>query len=156
MTHSKHKLNFPVSDAIASDEYIIQCNEYIIYNIRYKISLPFFCRAREDGYKKEIQLHNRDLRVMPADSWHQPDSIENKIKLAPIHKQKSDSDESGDEQLSQYYASGNEVTIHHLNDDCLMHIFLYLPIIDRIKIERGKNYNSTKGISQKKYSIVEN
>ncbi|XP_033216896.1 F-box/LRR-repeat protein 7-like isoform X3 [Belonocnema kinseyi] len=92
--------------------------------------------AREDGYKKEIQLHNRDLRVMPADSWHQPDSIENKKNLAAIIKQKSNCDESSDEQLIQYYTSDNNVPIHLLNDDCLMHVFLYLPIIDRVKIER--------------------
>lgn len=28
--------------------------------------------------------------------------------------------------------------IENLNDDCLLHIFHYLPIADKIRIERGK------------------
>ena len=75
---------------------------------------------------------------MPADSWHQPDSVENQKKLASIVKKKTDPDESFDDQSLQNYTVDNTVPIHRLNDDCLMHVFLYLPVIDRVKIERGK------------------
>lgn len=97
----------------------------------------FVFRAREDGYRKAIQLHNRDLRVMPADSWHQPDSIENKKKVNFKNKESPTTDEFNDEE-THYYLSDDTNPIHRLNDDCLIHIFLYLPIVDRVNIERGK------------------
>lgn len=92
-------------------------------------------KAREDGYRKAIQLHNRDLRVMPADSWHQPDSIENKKKVNFKNKESPTTDEFNDEE-THYYLSDDTNPIHRLNDDCLIHIFLYLPIVDRVNIER--------------------
>ncbi|KAK2587325.1 hypothetical protein KPH14_003042 [Odynerus spinipes] len=93
-------------------------------------------RARQDGSRKEINIHDRDLRVMPADSWHQPDSIKNKsFTLAKdwnkCHK-KSPAEEVNEDCIQNY----PDALIDALNDDCLMHIFLYLPIIDRIVIER--------------------
>ncbi|KAJ8672652.1 hypothetical protein QAD02_003911 [Eretmocerus hayati] len=81
-------------------------------------------RATKDGHRKKIHIHNRDLRVMPADSWHQPDSIEVKNKKVQ---------ESLKEETRSYILDGAE--IHKLNDDCLMHIFTYLPIIDRVRVE---------------------
>lgn len=86
-------------------------------------------RASKDGHRKRIHLHNRDLRVMPADSWHQPDSIENQNKKL----QKS----SDSKEISTDYILNEEAEIHKLNDDCLMHIFSFLPIADRVKTERG-------------------
>ncbi|XP_011504616.1 PREDICTED: F-box/LRR-repeat protein 7-like [Ceratosolen solmsi marchali] len=85
--------------------------------------------ARKDGLKKKIHLHNRDLRVMPADSWHQPDSIENqnkKVQKASESMQK----------ISTTYILNDDAEIHKLNNDCLMHVFMFLPIIDKIKMER--------------------
>lgn len=92
-------------------------------------------RAREDGYNKLIHLHNRDLRVMPADSWHQPDSIEN-MKKNSAKKKEKDTDDSCNLETS--YITDDTIPIHRLNDDCLIHIFHYLPIVDRVKIESGK------------------
>ncbi|XP_043464709.1 F-box/LRR-repeat protein 2-like [Leptopilina heterotoma] len=89
-------------------------------------------RAREDGYNKLIHLHNRDLRVMPADSWHQPDSIEN-IKKNSFKKKEKETDDSSNLETS--YVTDDTIPIHRLNDDCLIHIFHYLPIVDRVKIE---------------------
>jgi hypothetical protein len=40
------------------------------------------------------------------------------------------------EQRSQKYLQ-NDQFINILNDDCLKHIFKYLPITDKISIERG-------------------
>lgn len=94
------------------------------------------CRAR----LQNTRLHNRNLRIAPADSWHQPDSIENQYYSKEW--QKSDKKQSA-EQCSQEYEENDislETNIQTLNDDCLMHIFLQLPIVDRIRIERGKSY----------------
>lgn len=82
---------------------------------------------------------------MPADAWHQPDSIENKKKIVPKKKEKTISDDSDDVEPHQYYLADEKVPIHRLNDDCLIHIFLYLPIVDKVNIESGKKlikYNS--------------
>ncbi|XP_047349779.1 F-box/LRR-repeat protein 7-like isoform X1 [Vespa velutina] len=93
-------------------------------------------RAREDGSKKEINLHNRDLKVMPADPWHQPDSIQIKsytlIKDINKSRKKSSMEETNHNSVQNYI----NAPIDALNDDCLMHIFLYLPIKNRIVIER--------------------
>ncbi|EZA47801.1 Putative RNA-binding protein EEED8.10, partial [Ooceraea biroi] len=92
--------------------------------------------ALQDGSRKQIRLHNRDLRVMPADSWHQPDSIEQKFYMRKERNRASDRPAS--EQYSQgcLQNDSENVSIHMLNDDCLRHIFLFLPIADRVRIER--------------------
>ncbi|XP_014209865.1 F-box/LRR-repeat protein 3-like [Copidosoma floridanum] len=81
-------------------------------------------KAAKDGYQKKIHLHNRDLRVMPADSWHQPDSIEYQSKKGPKFTE------------DFVFELNVDAEIHKLNDDCLIHIFSYLPIVDRIVVER--------------------
>ncbi|KAL2730200.1 F-box/LRR-repeat protein 7-like isoform X1 [Vespula maculifrons] len=93
-------------------------------------------RAREDGSKKEINLHNRDLKVMPADPWHQPDSIQ--IKKYTLTKNINKSHKKSSIEETNYNSVQNHINapIDALNDDCLIHIFLYLPIKNRIAIER--------------------
>ncbi|XP_076670872.1 putative RNA-binding protein EEED8.10 [Andrena cerasifolii] len=86
--------------------------------------------------REDIRLHNRNLRVEPADSWHQPESMENQYYSRDW--QRSDRKQSN-EQCNQDYVQSDVCTgtsIQTLNDDCLIHIFLQLPIIDRISIER--------------------
>ncbi|XP_050459937.1 F-box/LRR-repeat protein 7-like isoform X2 [Cataglyphis hispanica] len=96
--------------------------------------------AMQDGSKKQIRLHNRDLRVMAADSWHQPDSVDQKLyRKCNIGKESNKTFEkkTTNEQYHQCLQNDIEdVSIHILNDDCLTHIFLFLPIIDRVRIER--------------------
>ncbi|KAK9298503.1 hypothetical protein QLX08_008183 [Tetragonisca angustula] len=82
---------------------------------------------------EEIRLHNRDLKVLAADSWHQPDSIEN--QYYNVVKDKSKSNKVSNDIHNLDYVQNN-ISIQTLNDDCLMHIFLQLPIVDRIRIER--------------------
>ncbi|XP_076242820.1 putative RNA-binding protein EEED8.10 [Calliopsis andreniformis] len=84
---------------------------------------------------ENITLHNRNLRVRPADSWHQPDYIQNQYYNK--HRQKFDKKQS-DDQCDQEYIQNDstDANIQTLNDDCLMHIFFQLPIVDRIRIER--------------------
>lgn len=89
-------------------------------------------RARCD---LDVRLHNRDLRIFAAHSWHQPDSIENQYYNV---KDKSKSDKKETNEQCQDYIQ-NDITntsIQILNDDCLIHIFLQLSIVDRIRIER--------------------
>ncbi|XP_076389174.1 putative RNA-binding protein EEED8.10 isoform X2 [Megachile rotundata] len=90
-------------------------------------------RAR---YEEGIRLHNRNLKVVPADSWHQPDNIENQYYNSK-DKYKTEKKQSN-EQCNQDYVQNDitDICIQTLNDDCLMHIFLQLPIVDRIRIER--------------------
>jgi len=92
-----------------------------------------------DGSRKQIRVHNRDLRVMAADSWHQPDSIDQKLYNTGKESNKTFEKKTINEQCHQFLQNDTEdVSIHILNDDCLRHIFLFLPIIDRVRIERGK------------------
>ncbi|XP_046742693.1 F-box protein SKIP2-like isoform X2 [Diprion similis] len=97
-------------------------------------------KARQDGSRKEIHLHNRDLRVMPADSWHQPDNMENQRKVAARKNKTQQQTETNDGVLQSYMPSKSsledDIPINKLNDDCLIHMFLYLPITDRVRIER--------------------
>lgn len=96
---------------------------------------------RSARYDEGIRLHNRDLRVLAADSWHQPDSIENQCYNI---KDKSKSNKISNDIAHNFDCIQDGITdtnIQTLNDDCLIHIFLQLPIIDRIRIERGKHIN---------------
>ncbi|XP_043501009.1 F-box protein SKIP2-like [Polistes fuscatus] len=86
-------------------------------------------RAREAGSNKCIHLHSRDLKVMPADPWHQPDRIQFKSNNSTKDSNKS-------REMSLIEETDTITLIDVLNDDCLMHVFLYLPIMDRIAIER--------------------
>ncbi|GAB1861899.1 RNA-binding protein EEED8.10 [Camponotus japonicus] len=93
--------------------------------------------AMLDGSRKQIRVHNRDLRVMAADSWHQPDSIDQKLYNTGKESNKTFEKKTINEQCHQFLQNDTEdVSIHILNDDCLRHIFLFLPIIDRVRIER--------------------
>ncbi|XP_011874815.1 PREDICTED: putative RNA-binding protein EEED8.10 isoform X2 [Vollenhovia emeryi] len=94
--------------------------------------------AIQDGSRKRIRLHNRDLRVMAADSWNQPDSMEHKVYVAGKDSSKTSDRKLTTEQYVQNKYLRNDpeqVSIHMLNDDCLRHIFLFLPITDRVRIE---------------------
>lgn len=82
-------------------------------------------------------LHNRNLRIEPADSWHQPGSIENQYYTKDW--QKSDKKQLSEQSNEDFVESDIKNTIQMLNDDCLMHIFLQLSIIERIRMEMGKD-----------------
>ncbi|XP_008217853.1 uncharacterized protein LOC100679040 [Nasonia vitripennis] len=89
--------------------------------------------ALDAGYKKEIRLNNDWVRVIPAASWNQPDSIENQARKTKHLNE----EESKDISIYNIIVTDeNKDTIHVLNNDCLMHIFMYLPIADRVRIER--------------------
>ncbi|KAK0180936.1 hypothetical protein PV327_003265 [Microctonus hyperodae] len=90
-------------------------------------------KAREAASRMEIQMHCRILRVSSANSWHQPDSVENQRRFL---KNKSDDSDDSIKVHEFIEPDFNESPIHILNDDCLMEIFLYLPIADRIRTER--------------------
>ncbi|XP_011305196.1 F-box/LRR-repeat protein 7-like [Fopius arisanus] len=85
-------------------------------------------KAREAAKKMEVHLHCRILRVSPADTWHQPDSLENQMRFL---KNKEGHEDEVVEQLPQ-----DDSPIQVLNDDCFIEIFLHLPIADRVRIER--------------------
>ncbi|XP_032673255.1 F-box/LRR-repeat protein 20-like [Odontomachus brunneus] len=84
-------------------------------------------KALKDGCSKQIRLHNRDLRIMVADSWNQPDSLAFKFS------EKKFGINYTQEYTQEYFKSA---PIHMLNDDCLIHIFKYLLIADRVRVER--------------------
>ncbi|XP_071872648.1 putative RNA-binding protein EEED8.10 [Bombus fervidus] len=108
--------------------------------------------AASARYDEGIRLHNRDLRVLAADSWHQPDSIENQCYNI---KDKSKSNKISNEIVYNFNYIRDDITdtnIQALNDDCLIHIFLQLPIIDRIRIERV--CKRWKALSQESWSSV--
>ncbi|XP_033315548.1 F-box/LRR-repeat protein 7-like [Bombus bifarius] len=108
--------------------------------------------AASARYDEGIRLHNRDLRVFAADSWHQPDSIENQCYNI---KDKSKSNKISNDIAHNFDCIQDGITdtnIQTLNDDCLIHIFLQLPIIDRIRIERV--CKRWKALSQESWSSV--
>ncbi|XP_012168725.1 SCF E3 ubiquitin ligase complex F-box protein pof2 [Bombus terrestris] len=108
--------------------------------------------AASARYDEGIRLHNRDLRVLAADSWHQPDSIENQCYNI---KDKSKSNKLSNDIVYNFDYIQDDITdtnIQTLNDDCLIHIFLQLPIIDRIRIERV--CKRWKALSQESWSSV--
>ena len=106
---------------------------YFFYNILLLSFLYLDYRAVKDGRKRLINLHNRLLRVCPADSWHQPDSVHYQTKKS-VTKQ------------SSKFILNKEAEIHKLNDDCLVQIFQFLPIVDRLRIEQGKLFPISKSV----------
>lgn len=85
-------------------------------------------------------MHCRILRVSAADSWHQPDNIENQRgHFGNKENNKSNANEQS-VIVSNIPEEGAEVEspIRLLNDDCLIQMFLHLPISDRVRMERGK------------------
>ncbi|XP_029166421.1 putative RNA-binding protein EEED8.10 [Nylanderia fulva] len=95
-------------------------------------------KAIQEGSKKQIKIHNRELRVMAVNSWHQPDSMDQKLYNIGGISNKSSEEKSTNEQYLQN--DTENVSISRLNEDCLRHIFSFLPIIDRIRIERVCKY----------------
>ncbi|CAD6211825.1 GSCOCG00003851001-RA-CDS [Cotesia congregata] len=90
-------------------------------------------RARQASHRMELKLHSRILRVTAADSWHQPDSIEKQKKFPNKHTK---SDPETVVKAPTPEPDNSDSVISKLNDDCLSEIFLYLPIADRIRVER--------------------
>lgn len=79
---------------------------------------------------------------MAADSWHQPDSTEQRLYTMGKESNKLSEKKLTVEQCGHKYLQNDteNVSIHMLNDDCLRHIFLFLPIIDRVRIETGEYF----------------
>jgi hypothetical protein len=48
------------------------------------------------------------------------------------------SDESENERSSEEYSQKNNTSIDVLNNDCLEYIFKFLPIADRMRLEKGE------------------
>ena len=81
-------------------------------------------RARKSGYENLIQLHDRILMVEPVYSWFQPDR---KSKLVCLKRKRESKLEPSEEP-----------PIKKLNEDCLIRIFEYLPIQDKLRTEKGR------------------
>jgi len=45
---------------------------------------------------------------------------------------------SENKQYSQEYPEMDNISLNILNNDCLEHIFKFLPVVDRMRSERGK------------------
>jgi len=59
------------------------------------------------------------------------------IKIINMSIKRSISCESENEQYFQEYPEENNISINILNDDCLEHVFKFLPIYDRVRSEKG-------------------
>ncbi|XP_051168770.1 putative RNA-binding protein EEED8.10 [Leptopilina boulardi] len=98
-------------------------------------------QARKAGYENFIQLNNRTLTVEPAYSWLQTDK--KRINLKRKRENIAEPDE--------------EPPIKKLNEDCLIRIFEYLPITDRLRIERvSKQFRSASYKSWSKIKYLKN
>lgn len=86
---------------------------------------------------KTHELHGKDLTVIPADPRHQP----NYVKKPPNNTDEPKIKESDTSTSAEIYP-----LVHKISDNCLMQIFQYLPIVDRVKVERGKNQQSINNI----------
>ncbi|KAF7997940.1 hypothetical protein HCN44_009338 [Aphidius gifuensis] len=88
--------------------------------------------AREAAEAHQVRMHCRILRVSAADSWHQPDYIENQRGL---YGNKDNNNQNTTTTIVEARADV-ESPIRLLNDDCLIQMFLHLPISDRVRMER--------------------
>jgi F-box/leucine-rich repeat protein 7 len=70
----------------------------------------------------KLRLESRNLFVAEADRWHQPIELSDGTVLWRPN--------------SRGGAETGECKIDMLNDDCLMHIFSFLPMRERVKVER--------------------
>ncbi|GLG95629.1 uncharacterized protein GBIM_02572 [Gryllus bimaculatus] len=97
----------------------------------------------------ELFLHWRELRVAAADAWHQPQELPDgrilwqKKNAKSLRRTSKDGEKLiiSPELMEARARSSREVDesqcrINILNDDCLMHIFSFLPKMDLVKIER--------------------
>ncbi|XP_024878372.1 F-box/LRR-repeat protein 7-like [Temnothorax curvispinosus] len=84
-----------------------------------------------------INLHDRWLKVKATDPWHQPDYTEQRLYTMGKDSNKTCERKLNLEQYFHKYLQNDteNVSIHMLNDDCLRHIFLFLPIKERVRIE---------------------
>ena len=91
-------------------------------------------RAR---YARKLILRSKYLKIQAANPWHQPRNVKNKRKNYNVKKHKSKFNKMSND-IRNRGDGEDEISIQKLNDDCLMHIFCHLPIIDKIRAERGK------------------
>ncbi|XP_077277868.1 putative RNA-binding protein EEED8.10 [Temnothorax americanus] len=84
-----------------------------------------------------IRLHDRWLSVQATDPWHQPDYTEQRLYTMGKDSNKTCERKLNPEQYVHEYPQNDteNVSIHMLNDDCLRHIFLFLTIKERVRIE---------------------
>lgn len=105
---------------------------------------PFFfaySRALDAGFRREISIRKQYLRVIPANSWNQPDNPDSQKKICYICKhQASEIDLDVTLPSCTYFRVDDGALINRLNNDCLRHIFNFLPFIDRVRVERGKYF----------------
>ncbi|XP_043515896.1 F-box/LRR-repeat protein fbxl-1-like [Frieseomelitta varia] len=84
---------------------------------------------------KGVTLHGRNLIILSGTPWLERKSVKNKRKRN-VRKYKSKSNKVLYDVISYEGCRENEITIHKLNDDCLLQIFSQLPLMDRIRLER--------------------
>lgn len=92
--------------------------------------MMFFIISALQECRMNVTLDNKYIRlkVHPANYWHQPDRIKEEKEFDLLIQNSNFSAECDSQTL-----------IHNLNDDCLSHIFSFLTITDRVRIERGTN-----------------
>ncbi|KAK9299917.1 hypothetical protein QLX08_007220 [Tetragonisca angustula] len=95
-------------------------------------SLYAAIRAR---YARKLVLRSKYLKIQAANPWHQPRNVKNKRKNYNVKKHKSKFNKMSND-IRNRGDGEDEISIQKLNDDCLMHIFCHLPIIDKIRAER--------------------
>ncbi|TGZ37997.1 putative RNA-binding protein EEED8.10 [Temnothorax longispinosus] len=90
-------------------------------------------RNRRNEIIRGIKLHYRWLKVKATDPWHQPDYTEQRLYTMGKDSNKTCERKLNPEQYVHEYPQNDteNVSINMLNDDCLKHIFLFLPIKER-------------------------
>ncbi|XP_074113819.1 uncharacterized protein LOC141536850 isoform X2 [Cotesia typhae] len=95
-------------------------------------------KAFKDGRKKKVLFNNRPLRVVPSFSYTQPseNDIENiLLKISKTVKKTHEKIPIQETKRVDQKIEGIDY-LNRIDDDSLIHIFLYLPFIDRIRVER--------------------
>ncbi|KAJ8669063.1 hypothetical protein QAD02_000322 [Eretmocerus hayati] len=149
-THKELKMEFCRKFG-GIDNYILKKNKPGKKNyafITFKESETAY-RVLQACYANQLLIDGQYLRIVPAASWHQPDYIDiykdgpQRTDYDFFEHQKgvdvADSPDEGSTCMKNYAVeeeSKLESPIHNLNNDCLMHIFSYLPYNQRLSIEK--------------------
>ncbi|KAH0554243.1 uncharacterized protein LOC123262624 [Cotesia glomerata] len=123
---------------------VIECRGPFVNVNRYQFAFITFLnpehalKAIDAGRKKKVLFNGKPLRIVPSFPQTQPseNDVEKMLSKQPktsekaqkkIPKQKRDQADQKIEGIDY---------INQIDDDCLINIFLYLPITDRMRIER--------------------
>lgn len=84
-----------------------------------------------------MELDDKEATALPTSPSHVPNIIEKSTCMKNQDEDLENTEQCTEEYLQDDTEEGPSMN-EYLNDDCLSHIFQFLPVVDRFRIERGK------------------